>query len=52
MSETIDREKIERQVEGLKYHIKNLQNAGIDADYLIGEAHGLEMVLEGFYLKD
>lgn len=52
MSEMIDREKIERQVEGLRHHLANLQSLGLEADHIIGELHGLELVLSGFYLKD
>lgn len=52
MKNVIDRKKIENQCKGLREVIKGHDKLGLDYDYMAGELHGLEMVLEGFYLLD
>lgn len=48
MDDVIDREKIERQCRAL---IKSLDSGTVN-DFIVGELHGLRMVLNGFYLKN
>lgn len=48
MSDVIDREKIERQCKGLK----QLLAVGSGNDFALGELHALNLVLDGFYLKE
>ena len=47
VNDVIDREKIQRQCNGLR----EILSSGIPNDFASGELHALNLVLSGFYLK-